>query len=36
MIKLLTSPFGEALRKRRKELGYPQAFLSEFSGFSSC
>lgn len=26
--------FGEALRKRRKELGYTQAFLSEFSGFS--
>ena len=26
--------FGEALRQRRKELGYTQAFLSEFSGFS--
>ncbi|MBQ6323090.1 MAG: helix-turn-helix transcriptional regulator [Lachnospiraceae bacterium] len=26
--------FGEALRRRRKELGYTQAFLSEFSGFS--
>ena len=26
--------FGEALRKRRKELGYTQVFLSEFSGFS--
>ena len=26
--------FGKALRKRRKELGYTQAFLSEFSGFS--
>ena len=26
--------FGAALRKRRKELGYTQAFLSEFSGFS--
>lgn len=26
--------FGEALRKRRKELGYTQAFLSEFSGLS--
>ena len=26
--------FGEALRKRRKELGYTQAILSEFSGFS--
>ena len=26
--------FGAALRKRRKDLGYTQAFLSEFSGFS--
>ena len=26
--------FGEALRKRRKKLGYTQAFLSEFSGLS--
>ena len=26
--------FGEALRARRKALGYTQAFLSEFSGFS--
>ena len=26
--------FGTAIRKRRKELGYTQAFLSEFSGFS--
>ena len=26
--------FGEALRTRRKELHYTQAFLSEFSGFS--
>ncbi len=26
--------FGETLRRRRKELGYTQAFLSEFSGFS--
>ncbi len=26
--------FGEELRKRRKHLGYTQAFLSEFSGFS--
>ena len=26
--------FGEALRKRRKELGYTQAFISQFSGFS--
>ncbi|MBQ6680432.1 MAG: helix-turn-helix transcriptional regulator [Lachnospiraceae bacterium] len=26
--------FGEALRKRRKELHYTQSFLAEFSGFS--
>ena len=26
--------FGQTVRKRRKELGYTQAFLSEFSGFS--
>ena len=26
--------FGRALRQRRKELGYTQAFLAEFSGFS--
>lgn len=26
--------FGQVLRQRRKELGYTQAFLSEFSGFS--
>lgn len=26
--------FGETIRRRRKELGYTQAFLSEFSGFS--
>ena len=26
--------FGAALRQRRKDLGYTQAFLSEFSGFS--
>lgn len=26
--------FGQALRQRRKELRYTQAFLSEFSGFS--
>ncbi len=26
--------FGQALRKRRKKLGYTQAFLSEFTGFS--
>ena len=26
--------FGETIRRRRKDLGYTQAFLSEFSGFS--
>ena len=26
--------FGQALRQRRKDLGYTQAFLAEFSGFS--
>ena len=26
--------FGQELRRRRKELGYTQSFLSEFSGFS--
>ena len=26
--------FGKTIRKRRKELGYTQAWLSEFSGFS--
>ena len=26
--------FGAAIRQRRKELGYTQGFLSEFSGFS--
>ena len=26
--------FGQALRARRQELGYTQAFLSAFSGFS--
>ncbi len=26
--------FGAAVRRRRKELGYTQAFLSGFSGFS--
>ena len=26
--------FGAALRRRRRNLGYTQAFLSEFSGFS--
>ncbi len=26
--------FGRMIRERRKKLGYTQAFLSEFSGFS--
>lgn len=26
--------FGEAIRKRRKALGYTQGFLADFSGFS--
>ena len=26
--------FGDALRKRRKELGYTQSYISEFTGFS--
>ena len=26
--------FGEAIRARRKKLGYTQAFLADFSGFS--
>ena len=26
--------FGAAIRRRRKELGYTHAFLSDFSGFS--
>ena len=26
--------YGEAIRKRRKELGYTQACLAEFTGFS--
>lgn len=25
---------GEAIRKRRKELGYTQVYLSDFTGFS--
>ena len=26
--------YGKAIRKRRKELGYTQAYLAEFTGFS--
>ena len=29
-----TTEFGKAIRARRKELGYTQSFLSEFSGLS--
>ncbi|SDB69500.1 MULTISPECIES: helix-turn-helix domain-containing protein [unclassified Butyrivibrio] len=29
-----TKMFGEALKKRRKELGYTQRYISEFTGFS--
>lgn len=29
-----TAEFGSALRRRRKQLHYTQAFLSEFTGFS--
>ena len=29
------SEFGKALRQRRKQLGYTQAYLSEFTGFSA-
>jgi HTH-type transcriptional regulator/antitoxin HipB len=29
-----TAEFGSALRSRRKQLHYTQAFLSEFTGFS--
>ena len=34
MIVADTSAFGKALRQRRKQLGYTQAFVAEFSGFS--
>ncbi|MBQ0041188.1 MAG: helix-turn-helix transcriptional regulator [Clostridiales bacterium] len=29
-----TTEFGKAIRARRRELGYTQAYLSEFSGLS--
>lgn len=29
-----TTEFGKAIKARRKELGYTQVFLSEFSGLS--
>ena len=34
MIVTDAKSFGEAIRKRRKQLGYTQAFLSEFTGIS--
>ena len=34
MIVANAAEFGKAIRTRRKELGYTQAFLSEFSGLS--
>ena len=34
MIVGSTEEFGNAIRARRKELGYTQVFLSEFTGFS--
>ena len=30
-----TIDFGEAIRKRRKELGYTQGYISEVTGFST-
>ena len=29
-----TTDFGAAIRKRRKELGYTQRYISEFTGYS--
>ena len=29
-----SSDFGQTLKKRRKELGYTQRYISEFTGFS--
>ena len=29
-----SNSFGQALRARRKELGYTQAFISQFTGYS--
>ncbi len=33
---IVTDPrkFGEVIKKRRKELGYTQRYISEFTGFS--
>lgn len=30
-----TKAFGQALRQRRKQLNYTQAYLAEFTGFST-
>lgn len=35
MIITNSGDFGKAIRKRRKELKYTQAYLSEFTGFSA-
>lgn len=34
MVYTNAKEFGELIRQRRKELGYTQSFLSEFSGLS--
>ena len=34
MITNDSKDFGKELKKRRKELGYTQAYISEFTGFS--
>ena len=34
MIITDATSFGQIIRKRRKELGYTQVFVAEFSGFS--
>ena len=34
MIINKASDFGKALKQRRKELGYTQRYISEFTGFS--
>ena len=31
-----SADFGIALKKRRRELGYTQRYISEFTGFSIC
>lgn len=34
MVVTDTKGFGAAIRRRRKELGYTQSFVAQFSGFS--